>query len=50
MELCGFLPMKVFATYPEEKPSDNVGNGLIAPTNRKQTEIFINLKDDHTFQ
>lgn len=44
--LRGFLPMKEFTTYPKNKSGDN----LPLPTERKQTEIFIKLKDDQTFE
>lgn len=37
----GFMPMKEFTTYPKKK--------LVLPT-KKQTELFIKLKDDMTFE
>lgn len=49
-ELRGFLPMKEFTTYPKKKKSDMNGMDLLTPMAKKQTEIFIKLKDDHTFQ
>jgi len=57
-KLRGFLPMKEFTTYPKKKISDIMSNDDDidgdATTNpmvpKKQTEIFIKLKDDHTFQ
>jgi len=61
-KLSGFLPMKEFTTYPKKKMSDVMSNdddddvdddddataNSVVP--KKQTEIFIKLKDDHTFQ
>ncbi|KAL3779846.1 hypothetical protein HJC23_005772 [Cyclotella cryptica] len=44
--LRGFLPMKEFTTYPKKKS----GEKTTLPTERKQTEIFIKLKDDQTFE
>lgn len=38
----GFMPMKEFTTYPKKKP--------VLPPERKQTELFIKLKDDMTFE
>ena len=56
-----FLPpqaiwaMKEFTTYPKKKKSDvmneiNVDNGSLSPNPKKQTEIFIKLKEDYTFE
>jgi len=49
-QLRGFLPMKEFTTYPKKKQGelDNQRKDLVPP--KKQTEIFIKLKDDHTFE
>jgi hypothetical protein len=45
------LPMKEFTTYPKSKKSElDDGMNLSAPTPKKQTEIFIKIKDDHTFE
>lgn len=44
--LRGFLPMKEFTTYPKKKP----GEKMALTKERKQTEIFIKLKDDQTFE
>mmetsp|Transcript_13096 Transcript_13096/g.22451 ORF Transcript_13096/g.22451 Transcript_13096/m.22451 type:complete len:576 (+) Transcript_13096:257-1984(+) len=58
-KLRGFLPMKEFTTYPKKKKSEMMRNndGSSSSDNdtdvmqaKKQTEIFIKLKDDHTFQ
>ena len=52
-KLRGFLPMKEFTTYPKKKKSQ-VGIGMMDGSDevqpKKQTEIFIKLKDDHTFE
>ena len=52
-KLRGFLPMKEFTTYPKKKKSE-VGIGMMDGSDevqpKKQTEIFIKLKDDHTFE
>ena len=46
----GFLPMKEFTTYPKKKKSEVADNSMDSiPTKKQQTEIFIKLKDDHTF-
>ncbi|KAL7431457.1 hypothetical protein ACHAXH_007134 [Discostella pseudostelligera] len=49
-QLRGFLPMKEFTTYPKKKQGEleNSRNNIVPP--KKQTEIFIKLKDDHTFE
>lgn len=53
-QLRGFLPMKEFTTYPKMKHNElenndnNISKNLVPP--KKQTEIFIKLKDDHTFE
>jgi hypothetical protein len=49
-QLRGFLPMKEFTMYPKKKQSDLENNreNLVPP--KKQTEIFIKLKDDYTFE
>jgi hypothetical protein len=56
-KLRGFLPMKEFTTYPktsihnEENGGDDESSSLPIPSPpRKQTEIFIKIKDDHTFE
>lgn len=51
-KLRGFLPMKEFTTFPKtKKPSlDDDMNLSAPPTPKKQTEIFIKIKDDHTFE
>ncbi|KAL7540439.1 hypothetical protein ACHAWF_006680 [Thalassiosira exigua] len=49
-KLRGFLPMKEFTTYPKKKMSDVTDMSSLAPAPKKQTEIFIKLKDDHTFE
>ena len=46
-KLRGYLPMKEFTTYPKKKISDIVD--IPTPMTKKQTEIFIKLKDDYTF-
>jgi hypothetical protein len=38
----GFQPMKEFTTYPKKK--------AVPPSSQKQTELFIKLKDDMTFE
>jgi len=43
--LRGFLPMKEFTTYPKKKSEK-----MAFPKEQKQTEIFIKLKDDQTFE
>ena len=50
-KLRGFLPMKEFTTYPKKIKSleeKNDGEAVKAP--RQNTEIFIKLKDDFTFE
>lgn len=44
--------MKEFTTYPKKKILDvnNDNMDTLAPMPKKQTEIFIKLKDDHTFE
>ena len=50
-KLRGFLPMKEFTTFPKTKKiSLDDDMNLPAPTPKKQTEIFIKIKDDHTFE
>lgn len=39
----GFMPMKEFTTYPKKKLS-------LPPPEKKQTELYIKLKDDMTFE
>ena len=54
-KLRGFLPMKEFTTFPRSKKSDT-DEGLTfpaavpAPKKKTLTEIFIKIKDDHTFE
>jgi hypothetical protein len=54
-KLRGFLPMKEFTTYPKKSKqnewNDDESSSLPIPSPpRKQTEIFIKIKDDHTFE
>jgi len=46
-KLRGYLPMKEFTTYPRKKTPDAMD---LLPTPKKQTEIFLKLKDDFTFE
>eukprot|EP00574_Skeletonema_japonicum_P005504 CAMPEP_0201724732 /NCGR_PEP_ID=MMETSP0593-20130828/8382_1 /ASSEMBLY_ACC=CAM_ASM_000672 /TAXON_ID=267983 /ORGANISM="Skeletonema japonicum, Strain CCMP2506" /LENGTH=532 /DNA_ID=CAMNT_0048216033 /DNA_START=265 /DNA_END=1863 /DNA_ORIENTATION=- len=48
-ELRGFLPMKEFTTYPKRAKLD-LDDKLTASFQKKQTEIFIKLKEDYTFE
>lgn len=48
-ELRGFLPMKEFTTYPKRAKLD-LDDKLTESFQKKQTEIFIKLKEDYTFE
>eukprot|EP00573_Skeletonema_grethae_P009886 CAMPEP_0201701128 /NCGR_PEP_ID=MMETSP0578-20130828/31357_1 /ASSEMBLY_ACC=CAM_ASM_000663 /TAXON_ID=267565 /ORGANISM="Skeletonema grethea, Strain CCMP 1804" /LENGTH=538 /DNA_ID=CAMNT_0048188357 /DNA_START=130 /DNA_END=1746 /DNA_ORIENTATION=+ len=48
-ELRGFLPMKEFTTYPKRAKLD-LDDKLTESFQKKQTEIFIKLKEDFTFE
>lgn len=49
-QLRGFLPMKEFTTYPKKKQTELDDNRDNNSPPKKQTEIFIKLKDDYTFE
>ena len=46
-KLRGYLPMKEFTTYPRKKSEDVT---MARPCPKKQTELFLKLKDDYTFE
>jgi hypothetical protein len=46
----GFQPMKEFTIYPKKKQNELNINGRNVASPKKQTEIFIKLKDDNTFE
>ena len=48
-ELRGFAPMKEFTTYPKRARLD-LDDKLAETFQKKQTEIFIKLKEDYTFE
>mmetsp|Transcript_23999 Transcript_23999/g.40896 ORF Transcript_23999/g.40896 Transcript_23999/m.40896 type:complete len:537 (+) Transcript_23999:249-1859(+) len=48
-ELRGFLPMKEFTTYPKRAKLD-LDDKLTESFQKKQSEIFIKLKEDYTFE
>jgi len=46
------LPMKEFTTYPPKKKKSELDSTIdfLTPMPKKETEIFIKLKDDNTFE